>query len=154
MDKKVPLRSEIDPKYTWNAESVFPSPAAWEAELKSIQAEIPKVRKFQGHIAESPEKLVAAMGSVEALVARMQRAYVYAGFSYAVDTTDQRAAAMSDKAQGVFGQVMAAISFIEPELIEMGETELRAWLEHEPQLAVYQHYLDNLFRKQAHVRSA
>lgn len=154
MDKKVPLRSEVDHKYTWNAESVFPSPAAWEAELKSIQAEIPNVRKFQGHIAESPEILVAAMGSLEGLVARMLRAYVYAGFSYAVDTTDQKAAAMSDKAQGVFGQVMAAISFIEPELIAMGETELRAWLEHEPRLAVYGHYLDNLFRKQAHVRSA
>ena len=29
----VPHHSEIDPRYTWNATSVFPTVEAWEAEV-------------------------------------------------------------------------------------------------------------------------
>ena len=32
----IPTRSAIDKKYTWNAESMFATPAAWDAEVKSI----------------------------------------------------------------------------------------------------------------------
>ena len=48
---------------------------------------------------------------------RMMKVLVYAGFSYSVDTTDSRAAAMNDTAQGAYGQVSAAVSFLDPVLL-------------------------------------
>ncbi len=149
-----PVRSAIDKQYTWNAESMFASPEAWEVEVASILESIPEVKKFQGRIQEGPTTLLMAFHASQELFIRADRMYVYAGFAYAVDTTDQNAAAMSGKAQGAFGQVIAAISFIDPELIEIGETILYQWLQDEPKLRLYAHYLDNLFRQQAHVRSA
>jgi oligoendopeptidase F len=71
-----------------------------------------------------------------------------------VYTTDQKAAAMNDRAQGAFGRVSAAVSFVDPELIRIGSRTLDAWAAREPRLARYRHYFDNLFRKQAHVRSS
>ena len=32
----VPLRSEIPVEYTWDLASIFPTPAAWEAQLDAI----------------------------------------------------------------------------------------------------------------------
>jgi oligoendopeptidase F len=60
---------------------------------------------------------------------------------------------MPGKAQALYGQAMAATAFIEPELIAIGQATLMAWLRSEPRLKIYAHYFDNLFRKQAHVRS-
>src|SRR5207248_1270883 len=130
------------------------SPKAWEVEVASILESIPEVKKFQGRIQEGPTTLLRAFHASQELFIRADRMYVYAGFAYSVDTTDQNAAAMSGKAQGAFGQVIAAISFIDPELIEIGEATLFQWLQDEPKLRLYTQYLDNLFRQQAHVRSA
>ena len=37
----VPQRSEIDPKYTWNAPSVFESDKAWERAFQKILESLP-----------------------------------------------------------------------------------------------------------------
>ena len=79
---------------------------------------------------------------------------MYAGFSYSVDTADQDTAAMADKAGGVYGQVVAAISFVQPEMLIIGEQVLGQWLSNDARLTKYEHFVSNLFRKQAHVRSS
>ncbi len=154
MSNTTPLRSEANPKYTWNAESVFPSQEAWESELKSIAAALPDVRKYQGKLSQGPATLLEAMQTIEGLMSRIFRAYIYAGFSYSVDTTDQNAAAMQGKAQGVFGQVMASTAFLNPELLSIGQKTLENWVNETPELGKYKHYVHNLFRVQEHVRSA
>jgi oligoendopeptidase F len=149
----IPPRSKANSKYTWNAESVFATPEAWEIELNDVLKSIPGVKKFQGRLNESPSVLAEALESIESLLERTGRVFFYAGFSYSVDTTDQNATAMYSKAQGAYGQVGAAISFVNPELIAIGRPMLRQWMIEEPRLAIYEHYVDDLFRKQAHVRS-
>jgi len=151
---KIPARNEVDPKYTWNAESVFASPEAWSAEAESIIADIPSVKAFQGKLGENAATLADALEAIAALIVRAERLYMYAGFSYSVDTADQKAAAMADKASGVYGQVIAAVSFVQPEMLTIGEQTLRQWVRDEARLTVYEHYVNDLFRKQAHVRSA
>src|ERR1041384_1338455 len=156
MPNTVPPRSKLDKKFTWNAESVFPSDEAWEKEVKQILADIPTVKQFQGRLAESPEVLVQALEAVYKLIACAQKVFMYAGFSYAVDTTNQHAAGMRSKAQGMYGQILSAVSYLQPELLEIGRENLDEWMDHPSgkKLAVYKHYFDDLFRKQAHVRSA
>jgi oligoendopeptidase F len=148
----LPLRSSVDKNYTWNAESVFATPEAWSAEVDSILAFLPEIKKFEGGLKDAAT-LLSAFETIEGLMARMNRAYVYAGFSFAVDTTDQSAAAMNGKAQGLYGQVMAAAAFLNPEILAIGQKKLKKWTKDEPRLAVYEQFFNNLFRKHEHVRS-
>jgi oligoendopeptidase F len=148
-----PPRNKVEKKYTWNAESLFKSHKAWDEEVRSILADISTVKKFQGRLAESPTTLLEALSAVEQLVVRAYRVVVYAGFFYAVDTTDQEAAGMQGKAQGMYGQVAAATAFLRPELLQIGKEKLDQWMKQEPKLAVYAHSFEDLFRKQEHVRS-
>src|SRR5215831_1856822 len=104
MATKVLPRNKVDKKFTWNAESVFPSNEAWETELKSIIEDSEKIKRYKGRLAEGPGMLFDALNDIEKLVSRAQIALVYAGFSYSVDTTDQQAAGMRAKAQGMYGQ--------------------------------------------------
>jgi oligoendopeptidase F len=154
MANTVPPRSKINKKFTWNAESVFKSPAVWEKELQQLVEDMAKIKPYQGRLAESPSVLLEALSVAHDLVSRVSIAFMYAGFSYAVDTTDQQAAGMRGRAQGVYGQVLSAVSFLQPEILSIGKEKLDQWMNENEKLATYKHSFDDLLRKQAHVRSA
>jgi oligoendopeptidase F len=148
-----PPRNKVEKQRTWNAQSVFATPRAWESELKAILNDLDSVKSFQGRLGESGHTLLEALAAREQLVARAQRVYMYAAFAQAVDTTDQPSSAMQGRAAGMFGQIAAAVSFYSPELIALGHDRLKQWMRQDTKLAVYAHSFDDLFRKQAHVRS-
>ena len=154
MPTTIPPRNKIEKKYTWNAESVFKSPREWEAELQSILKDLPKIKKYQGNLGTSPETLLQAMQALEALMKRVMHVYMYAAFSYNVDTTDQKATAMLGKAQGMYGQVAGAVSFINPELLQIGKATLDDWMNKNEKLGIYRQSMRDLFRQQEHVRSS
>jgi oligoendopeptidase F len=151
---RLPSRSEIDPQYTWNAESVFASIEAWEAEFASVAASLPGLRSFEGRLAQGPFVLLQARTSMEALEQRLWRLAVYSGMDSAVDTTNQAATERDGRVQGLFGQFMGAVAYAAPELLAIGLPTLQQWMAEEPRLAIYAHYFDDLCRRQAHVRSA
>ena len=147
-------RSKVETNQTWNAESVFPSPAAFDAEVRSILDVLPSIKAFQSHLGDSPVTFIEAMDAIEVLSQRTTKMQVYATMSSAVDATDQQGAEMNGKATSALAQVSAATSFLDPELLAIGETKLRQWLQDDPRMKLYEHYFNDLFRKQAHVRNA
>lgn len=150
----VPPRSAISQQYTWNAESVFPTPAAWAEEFKSLTSSLDSVREFQGRLSQGPSTLLTAFETIEQLMRRAGKIYTYASMAHNVDTTNQDAARMYGQAGGLFGQAFAATAFLDPELLAIGEATLQEWQATEPRLKTYAQYIHNLFRRQAHVRSA
>ena len=148
-----PPRSKVETRQTWNAESVFKNHKAWDEEVKNILAEIEPLKKFKGRLGENSAVLLEAMATLERLLVRAQRVFMYAGFASAVDTTDQVAAGMQSQAGSMFGQVASAAAFIRPELLSIGRAKLDEWMKQDSKLAVYAHFFDDLFRKQDHVRS-
>jgi oligoendopeptidase F len=153
-EKKVPPRSEIANQYKWNAESVFPTIEDWEAALKALPQTTAELTRYQGRLSEGPTVLLEAMNALEKLIQQVYKVYVYASMSFSVNTTDQDAGRRNSRVGSAAAQAFAAISFIDPELITIGESTLREWIAHEAKLNVYTHHIDNLFRQQAHVRSA
>jgi len=147
-------RSKVKKNKTWNAESLFASPEAFDAEVKSILDYLPAVKNYQGHLGDSVDAFLEVMNVLDGLEQRSMKVRVYANMSNAVDANDERGAAMNGRAMSALAQVGAAASFVEPELLSMGEAKLRQWLKDDSRMKVYEHFVNDLFRKQAHVRSA
>jgi oligoendopeptidase F len=154
MTATVPPRSEIAPDQTWNAPSVFTSQADWDAEYSAIVDALPQLTAFKGRLAEGPAVLAEAFTLLEDLEKRVGIVIMYAFMTYSVDTTDQNSAALVGRAQGLAAQVNASLAFLDPELISIGQATLDGWITADPGLSRLAHYVDNLFRQQAHVRSA
>jgi oligoendopeptidase F len=146
-------RDAVPVERTWDAESVFPSVAAWAAELESTVADLPTVTRFAGRLGEGPQVLAEALAARDALSARAGKVFVYAYISFAVQTTNSDAVARLGRALAMRGSVQAGISFLAPEIVALGRDRLQEWLE-EDALAVYAHHLDDLLREEPHVRSA
>ena len=148
-------RSEIESQYKWNAESVFPTRAAWKQAYEQVSAELPAaLTKFQGHLGDGAAALADWFDALDGIYQRVGHLLFYGLMSQAVETTDQEANAMAGQATGLMGKFQAAASFAEPELLALGQQTLDEWIKREPRLSHYAHYVDDLFRRQQHVRSA
>lgn len=154
MTQKVPLRNEIPVEYTWDAQSVFPSDEAWETEIKRVVEQLPQLEKFRGRLGASPQILGEWFDAVEQVGRSLGKIVVYASMFHHVDTTDQTGAAKNDRARGLMAKALAAMAFAEPELLSLGLEKLRRWAKEAPKLAIFQHYFDELERRQTHIRSA
>jgi len=150
----LPTRDQIPPIQTWNAPTVFPNRDAWEVAAGEVLALLPEAKKFAGRLAESPQTLADFIDIAEKIQRQAMNVYFYAAMESACNALDSQATAMTGKANGIFAQSMASMSFLDPELIAIGQSQLNQWVASEPRLAHYAQYIDNLFRRQKHVRSA
>ena len=150
----VPLRSEVDENYTWNAPSVFATAEDWQRELTHVSSLIDGLGKYQGRLKDGPAILLEVMDLYQRILLGVGKILIYAEISHEVDTTDQSAARMVSQARSLVGKAAAAGAFINPELLDIGKETLQDWIVQEPGLEIFRHYIDDLFRKQAHIRSA
>ena len=153
MSKTLRSRADVDPRFTWNSESVFPDGARWEAAVGSILAKLPDLAEFKGHLGESPEMLADWFDAAESAQRLMGKVFVYATMSYSVDASDQAAAARADRARTTSAQLGAAMSFAIPEMISIGFPKLREWASSSSRLGHLGHFFDRLEKLQTHFRS-
>jgi oligoendopeptidase F len=154
MAQTVAHRSTIAIEHTWDATSVFESDAAWEAAIGRVGGELAELDRFRGHLGDRPELLADWLDTSERILNTVGKIFLYASMLHNVDTSDQSATAKHDRAIGLYTRALAVTSFAEPELLAIGFDRLRRWVDQEPRLALYAHYIDQLERRQEHVRSA
>jgi oligoendopeptidase F len=152
--RSLPARSEVDRRFTWNAESVFAEDADWEKAVDTVLAALPDLAEFQGHLGDTPDTLADWFDANERVHRLMGKVIVYTTMSYSVDVGDQKAAARTDRARSVGAQLGAAASFAVPEMLKIGLPKLREWVATAPRLAHLGHYFDRLERLQRRIRSA
>ena len=148
----LPPRSAQRQEDIWDVASVFPNPAAWETEYQLVQAELPAFEKYHGKL-DGPAILAEALDAFFQVIVRVQKLSMYAELLTSVDTSNEEAAALISRAATLNGQVSAALAFIKPELLANGAEKLSQWACSDSRLAAYTHYLEDLLRLQAHVRS-
>lgn len=153
-NQTIRTRADIETKYLWNAESVFATREDWQSELSAVTTALPDLARFTGKLGSSPGLVADFLELSGKLSLRVGKLHFYATMSSAVDTGDDAAQSMLGQADALFGKFQAAISFLDPELLSIGKKTMDEWLSTEARLRVYSHYVDDLFRKQAHVRSA
>jgi oligoendopeptidase F len=150
----LPTRAEIQPEHTWDAASIFPDDAAWEAALVALADDIPALEQYRDHLADGPGTLADWFAASESIIERIEHGYMYASLFHETDTADGAAKAKVDRAMGLYSRGVATMSFAQPEMLAIGFPTLRRWLTEEPRLAPYAHAIDQLEQQQAHVRSA
>jgi len=149
----LPTREAVPLEETWDLESIFATPQAWEAACEELRAMLPKLSSFQGHLKDGAKVLLEYFPLYEDAARLAGKIFVYASNGYAVNTLDQAAAGRAGQARSHFAKFGAAVAFCDPELVGIGFNTLRIWMQETPELQFLTHYLDKLELQQAHVRS-
>jgi len=150
----LPNRKDVPIEQTWALDSIFATPADWEAACRRLEDLLPQITAFKGRLKEGPQTLLACIEKMETAGELTGMIFTYAGNSYSVNTADQDAAARSGQAQSLAANFSTATSFLDPELMAIGFPAIRRWITENESLAFFTHYVDTLERKAAHVRSA
>ena len=154
MTRSLPSRQEVDRRFTWNSEGVFPDVAAWDAAVDTILARLPDLGEFKGHLGDSPDMLADWFDTAEKIQRLMAKVLVYSSMDYACDANDQGAVARADRARSTTARLGAAMAFAVPEMISIGFPKLREWVAGNPRLAHLGHHFERLEKLQPHVRIA
>lgn len=146
-------RQEQDPKLQWRLSDLYENTAAWERALQEAQAQIAAIEAYRGRLGESADTLLAVLRNRSAAERQLVQAYTYAHLHKDTDNGNATYQGMTDRAMQAMVAAQAALSFIEPEILEIAPETLRAWAQ-EPRFQNFRFYLEDLDRQRAHLLSA
>lgn len=153
-DGSIPQRSDIEDKYKWDLNSIYPSIEDWEADFAYVEEHIADFESFKGHLGDSPDVLAQYFKFEDEMGDKIGNMYVYANLWLDMDQRSDEAQEFSGRIRSLYGRYGAASSFATPEIIAIGGDKLHSWLDSSPELDIYQHYLNELLRNQEYVLSA
>lgn len=153
MANKVLKRSEVDKKYTWRLEDIYPSVEAWRAEYKKTEELAEKLVSYKGKVGASAQNLLDVFKLDDEIGFLMERLYCYAHQLYDQDTANAESQALSGEAELIAVKVGEAGSFVNPEILAMDEATIKAYIAENDGLKLYEKELEFIFRGKPHVLS-
>jgi len=144
---------ESEPAVVWDLTELYPTPEAWAAEKDAILGALPGLSAHKGRLGESPQALRAAMQAVSDLARRLGRMYTYASLKADEDLQVAADQERRQQASAAYAQFGAAVAWMEPELLTVGEAKIKGFLAAEPGLADFRFQLTDLFRRAQHILS-
>ncbi|MBU0507480.1 oligoendopeptidase F [bacterium] len=150
---QVKERGEIDGKYQWDLTAMYPSEAAWEADVAAVEAMLPALREYEGKIGQSPEQLLAYFRASEETDKKLENVFVYAHMAYDQDTRVDKYTAMQERVSSLSTQFSEATSWFSPELVSVPDATFEKWYQDAPDLKLYRQYIDDELRTRQHTLS-
>ncbi|ELZ89294.1 oligoendopeptidase F [Haloferax sulfurifontis] len=150
----VPERSDIDEEYKWDLDSIYASDDEWEAAYEDVAERVPELASYEGRATDDPETLLELFETMESVLREVSMVVSYANLRSSQDTRNQEYQAQAGRAEALASRARSAVSYLDPELQELGRDGVDEFVEEEPELAAYEHYFDDVLRTKEHTRSA
>lgn len=143
-------RAEVPKELTWNLEDLFPSMAAWEAELAAIARDLPPVTRYKGRLAEGAATFKACLNAQEALFERLHRAYTYASLLSAEDGTNPVNQEAYGRVMALWAMGAAQTAFIKSEILALPDGTVERYISEDAELATLRNYLGRMLVTRPH----
>ena len=151
--KEIRQRSQIPVEDTWALEDIFADDEAWEQMLSALELDREVLSAFDGHLADSGEKLCAYLSKMEEVGEKTGLLANYCMRKSDEDTRDAHYQGMVGRLMSTVVALRAALSFETPEIMAISDDVLDSFYEAYPALERYRRYLTDLRRYKAHVLS-
>ncbi|EGW36122.1 oligoendopeptidase F [Desulfosporosinus sp. OT] len=152
--QRLKSRAEIPEDYKWHLEDIFSNNDQWEKEFSHIEQLLGEGKKFEGHLADTPDTLIACFQWLDDLSIRIEEVYSYARMRRDEDNRNATYQALTDRAGALAVKVGSATSFVVPELLAMPEARLEEFRAQTSKMELYNHALEDILRKKEHVLSS
>lgn len=152
-NKDTKTRNQIDSKYKWNIEAMYPEEEDWKLDYKKAEELGTSFMAFAGRLSESADVMLEAFRTKDEIWKIVEKVFVYARMKKDEDTRVAKYQSMTDKAQILIAETGAKLSFFTPELLEMPEEKLLSYVSESEGLKLYEHVIKQILREKAHVLS-
>ena len=142
--------AEIDPKYTWDLTELYPSVEAWEQARDEVMARFEEIDARRGTLGDSAESLYQTLSLISDTSREASRVAVYASLqadeNLRVNETQER----RQLSQVMFSRFNEATAWIQPEILEVGEEVITAYINEDERLERFRFNLENSLRNAPH----
>ncbi len=149
----IPQRENIDPKDKWDLTVIYKDDAAWEEDYKKAESLIEKANQYKDKLAEAPHILFDCLESRTSLALIVDNLYQYAKLYQDVDSRVSKYQEQTERAAMLESKASAAYSFVEPELMQIQDDELRKMASQFAKAGIYDFYIEEHLRARPHIRS-
>ncbi len=160
MAKDIKKRSEISEEFKWKISDLCESDEKWETLFAEAMEKIKKIGIYRGKIKDKNnyggfgKTLLDCLKTKDEAGVITETVFVYANLRANEDRTNSKYQAMSGRADTLVTAFSAESAFIEPELLEVPEDEIKKALSKNDGLKIYDHYLTDILRSKEHILPA
>ena len=134
----------------WDLTDIYENEEAWQADYDATRVDIEELRSLKGSLGKSASALADGLTQISDVRKALYRVYVYSGL---INDEDQRVEESQErlaKSRALSTQFSEAISWLEPELLEIGESKISRYIRREDDLSAFDFYLQDLLRSAPH----
>lgn len=143
-------RNEVDKKYLWHVQDIYPTLEDWEKDFKYIQDN----SDFSGYEnrLNNATVLLEYLRKQDDLMKIIEKVYCYAMLNHDTDLADSDYDSMMARVRGFLVKYDAATSFVVPELTAMSDEQLSALVDN-PDFSDYDYMLSGIIKEKKHILS-
>jgi oligoendopeptidase F len=142
------------PEDRWNLSDLYPSVAAWNADVTTLESQLKEYGDCRSHLGDSAKRFKSCLDLGSDIRKRYSRLAVYAYEQSAEDTGVSAYLELKQRAQVLGNRVSEAASFVRPEVLTIGADKAGRFLTEDPSLKIYRHPLDDILRTAPHTLDA
>ncbi|MBQ5926727.1 MAG: oligoendopeptidase F family protein, partial [Clostridia bacterium] len=144
-------RNQVETKYKWKLEDIFPSDEAWEKEFKEVEEKYVKFdfSVFSGKLCDK-QTLLQFFALRDEALRKIEKLYVYASMRHDEDLRVSKYTSYKAMMGTMVSEISAATAFVDPELTALSDERLSAWIA-DPDFKDYDYALRRVKESKAHV---
>lgn len=141
-------RNQVEQRFKWNMDDIFPSDEAWEKAYAEAEKEI-NFSQYAGKLGNRSD-LLAFLKANDEFLKKVERVFLYASMKHDEDTRISKYTAYSSKCDALISKYSAELAFFEPELASQTEEYLNP-LVADKDFSDYDYTLKTLIKRKPHV---
>jgi len=146
-------RAQVPDAFKFNVGDLFKDPAAWRAEFEALARLADSVDALTNAWTRSPGSTAEMLEKVHEFHERGQRLHAYARLQSDMDLSNPAYTRMQTEFQNLAVRFGAKTAFLAPDILQLGEAQVAAYLTAEPRLAPYRFHLEKALRNKDHTLS-
>ena len=142
--------AQSPPQYEWDLSDIYPDLGSWQSAMAEISISIESLAELKGTLSDSPQAMLSALRVYSSVNKEVARAYVYTSLQRDADQREPEAQARFGLSRQMFSDLSEAVSWINPEVLSIGESRVNQFLNAEPALSDFEFMIRDILRQEPH----
>ena len=144
------LSAQDTARYEWDLTDIYADASDWQSALDQLSLRIAEFQNLKGSLGVNAQSFLRVMSEYSDLNKEAARVYVYTSLQRDADQREPEAQARFGLARQMYTDLTAGLSWINPELLKIGEDKVNRFFEEESDLADYEFLVRDILRQSPH----
>ena len=151
--KKVPARSEVPEKLTWDLERVYQSIEEWKKDQRKLENKLDEFKHAKDQLEMNADKFLEVIEQYLEIMRIYEKLAVFASMKNDQDTTNSQYQELQGMADNLGTQVSEAVAWFQPALVHLDDQVVQDYFHQNSRLKPYRHFITELRSQREHLLS-